>query len=119
MTLTITDDEDAPDVALTLSPASIAETGGVSTITATLSHRSSAITTITVRPVADAYTVGSDSTITIAAGSTANATDTVEITAVDNATDAPNNRDVTVSVVVTQRPRRGQCDRHGFDDHRR
>ena len=100
VTLTITDDEAAPDVALTLSPASIAETGGVSTITATLSHRSSAATTITVRPVAGAYTVGSDSTITIAAGSTANATDTVEITAVDNATDAPNN-DVTVSVEVS------------------
>ena len=99
VTLTITDDEAAPDVALTLSPASIAETGGVSTITATLSHRSSAATTITVRPVANAYTVESDSTITIAAGSTANATDTVEITAVDNTQDAPN-RDVTVSVVA-------------------
>ena len=99
VTLTITDDEAAPDVALTLSPASIAETGGVSTITATLSHASSAATTITVRPVAGAYTVGSDSTITIAAGNTANASDTVEITAVDNATDAPNN-DVTVSVVA-------------------
>ena len=100
VTLTITDDEAAPDVALTLSPASIAETGGVSTITATLSHASSAITTITVRPVADAYTVGSDSTIIIAAGSTANATETVVITAVDNATNAPNN-DVTVSVAVS------------------
>ncbi len=100
VTLTITDDEAAPDVALTLSPASIAETGGVSTITATLSHRSSAATTITVRPVAGAYTVGMDSTITIAAGSTANATDTVEITAVDNATDAPNNS-LTVSVAVS------------------
>ncbi len=100
VTLTITDDEAAPDVALTLSPASISEASGVSTITATLSHASSEATTITVRPVADAYTVGSDSTITIAAGSTANATDTVEITAVDNATDAPNN-DVTVSVAVS------------------
>ena len=100
VTLTITDDEAAPDVALTLSPASIAETSGVSTITATLSHASSAATTITVRPVANAYTVGSDSTITIAAGSTANASDTVVITAVDNATDAPNN-DVTVSVAVS------------------
>ena len=99
VTLTITDDEDAPDVALTLSPASISENGGVSTVTATLSHKSSVATTITVRPVADAYTVGSDSTITIAAGSTANATDTVEITAVDNATNAPN-RDVTLSVVA-------------------
>ena len=100
VTLTITDDEDAPTVALTLSPASIAETGDVSTITATLSHSSSAITTITVRPVAGAYTVGSDSTIIIAAGSTANATDTVEITAVDNATDAPNNS-LTVSIAVS------------------
>ena len=100
VTLTITDDEAAPDVALTLSPASIAETGGVSTITATLSHASSAATTITVRPVANAYTVGSDSTITIAAGNTANASDTVEITAVDNATDAPNNS-LTVSVAVS------------------
>ncbi len=97
--LTITDDEAAPDVALTLSPASIAETGGVSTITATLSHASSAATTITVRPVTGAYTVGMDSTITIAAGSTANATDTVVITAVNNTQDAPN-RDVTVSVVA-------------------
>ncbi len=100
VTLTITDDEDAPTVALTLSPASIAETGDVSTITATLSHASSAATTITVRPVADAYTVGSDSTIIIAAGNTANATDTVEITAVDNATDAPNNS-LTVSIAVS------------------
>ncbi len=98
-TLTITDDDAAPDVALTLSPASISEAGGVSTVTATLSHASSAATTITVRPVADAYTVGSDSTIIIAAGSTANATDTVVITAVNNTQDAPN-RDVTVSGVA-------------------
>ncbi len=100
VTLTITDDEAAPDVALTLSPASIAENGGVSTVTATLSHKSSAATTITVRPVTGAYTVGSDSTITIAAGSTANASDTVVITAVNNTQDAPN-RDVTVSVAVS------------------
>ena len=100
VTLTITDDEAAPTVTLSLSPASIAETGGVSTITATLSHRSSAATTITVRPVTGTYTVGMDSTITIVAGSTANASDTVEITAVDNATDAPNNS-LTVSVAVS------------------
>ena len=98
-TLTITDDEAAPDVTLVLSPASISEAGGVSTVTATLSHASSAATTITVRPVANAYTVGSDSTITIAAGSTANATDTVVITSVNNTQDAPD-RDVTVSVVA-------------------
>ena len=55
-------------VTLALMPASISENGGVSTVTATLAHPSSAATTITVRPVAGAYTVGSDSTIAIAAG---------------------------------------------------
>ena len=85
-------------VTLALTPSSISESGGMSTVTATLSHPSSAATTITVRPVAGAYTVGTDSTITIAAGQTANASDTVVITAVDNTQDAPN-RDVTVSVV--------------------
>ena len=99
VTLTITDDEAAPTVTLTSNPASISENGAVSTVTATLSHKSSAITTITVRPVAGAYTVGSDSTITIAVGSTANAADTVVITAVDNPRDEPN-RDVTVSGVA-------------------
>ena len=86
-------------VMLTLMPSTISENSGVSTVTATLAHPLSAATTITVRPVADAYTVGMDSTITIAAGSTANATDTVVITAVNNTQDAPN-RDVTVSVVA-------------------
>ena len=89
--LTITDDDAAPDVTLMLSPASISEAGGVSTVSATLTHPSSAATTITVRPVANAYTVGSDSTITIAAGSTANASDTVALTAVDNDIDASDN----------------------------
>ena len=89
--LTITDDDAAPDVTLMLSPASISEDGGVSTVSATLTHPSSAATTITVRPVANAYTVGSDSTIAIAAGSTANATDTVALTAVDNDIDASDN----------------------------
>ena len=65
-------------------------------VTAALSHPSSEATTITVRPVADAYTVGSDSTIVIAAGSTAAAADTVAITAVDNARDDGTERDVTV-----------------------
>ena len=83
--LTITDDEAAPDVTLMLSPSSISEVGGVSTVSATLSRPSSEATTITVRPVADAYTVGQDSTIAIAAGQTANASDTVVVTAVDNA----------------------------------
>ena len=86
-------------VTLALTPSSISENGGMSTVTATLAHPLSAATTIIVRPVAGAYTVGMDSTITIAAGSTANASDTVVITAVDNTQDAPN-RDVTVTVVA-------------------
>ena len=87
-------------VTLALTPSSISESGGMSTVTATLSHPSSAATTITVRPVAGAYTVSAtDSTITIAAGQTANASDTVVITAVDNTQDAPN-RDVDMSVVA-------------------
>ena len=86
-------------VTLALTPSSISESGGMSTVTATLSHPSSAATTITVRPVAGAYTVGMDSTITIAAGSTANASDTVVITAVDNTRDELN-RDMDMSVVA-------------------
>ena len=86
-------------VTLALTPSSISESGGMSTVTATLTRSWSTATTITVRPVAGAYTVGTDSTITIAAGSTANASDTVVITAVDNTRDAPD-RDVDMSVVA-------------------
>ena len=86
-------------VTLALTPSSISESGGMSTVTATLSRSLSAATTITVRPVADAYTVPADSTITIAAGSTANASDTVVITSVDNTQDEPN-RNVTMSAVM-------------------
>ena len=90
----------APTVMLTSDPASISENGAVSTITATLSHKSSAITTITVRPVPGAYTVGAtDSTIVIAAGQTANTADTVIITSVDNNRDAPP-RNVAVTGVA-------------------
>ena len=93
---TITDDDAAPTVTLALADDSIPENGGTTTVSATLSHPSSAATTITITPVADAYTVGSDATITIAAGDTANASDTAAITAVDNATDEAN-RSVTVT----------------------
>ncbi len=97
-TLTITDDDPAPTATLAANPSSISENGAVSTVTASLSRPSSAATTITVRPVASAYTVAADSTITIAAGDTINASDTVVITAVDNTQDAPN-RIVTLSGV--------------------
>ena len=49
--------------------------------------------------MADAYTVGADSTIVLAAGSTADASDTVVITAVDNDRDE-EDREVTVSVAA-------------------
>ena len=93
---TITDDDAAPTVTLALADDSISENGGATTVSATLSHPSSAATTITISPVADAYTVGADDTITIPAGDTANASDTAAITAVDNATDEAN-RSVTVT----------------------
>ena len=97
-TLTLEDDDLAPMVTLMPNPASISENGAVSTVTASLSRPSSAATTITVRPVASAYTVAADSTITIAAGDTINASDTVVITAVNNTQDAPN-RIVTLSAM--------------------
>ena len=73
-----------PDVTLAVSPSSISENGGVATVTATLSRASGAATTVTVTPVSGFYTVGSDTTIEIAAGSTSNATDTATIAAVDD-----------------------------------
>ena len=85
-------------------------------MSATLSHPSSAATTVTVTAVSDFYTVGSDATVVIAAGQTANATDTATITAVDDAIDNVGNRSVTVtgtaanaqaaadSLTVTARP---------------
>ncbi len=97
-TLTLTDDDGAPGVTLSLSPSSISENGGASTVTATLSHPSSAATTVTVTAVTGFYTVGSDATIAIAAGLTAAASDTAAIAAADNATDEP---DRTVTVTAT------------------
>ncbi len=99
-TLTIADNEAVPGVTLSLSASSISENGGESTVTATLSHPSSAATTVTVTAVADFYTVGSDATIEIAAGETANAADTATIAAVNNTTDAPD-RAGTVTATVS------------------
>ena len=93
--LTLTDDDAAPGVTLALAPGSIAENGGTTTVTAALTHPSSAATTVTLAAAAGAYTVGADTTIVIAAGDTANAADTVVLTGEDNATDAPD-RTVTV-----------------------
>ena len=102
-TLTITDDEDLPTVALTLDPTSISESGSgnTSTITATLSGKSHEAVTVEVEAapgtdtLATDYELSSNTTLTIAAGSTSS-TGAVTITAVDNDVDAPN-KSVTVS----------------------
>ena len=96
-TLTLTDDDAAPGVTLSVASSSIPE-GGSTTVSATLTHPSSAATTVTVTPVSGTYTVGSGAAgaIVIAAGSTTNATDTAAITAVDNDVDAADKA-VTVT----------------------
>ena len=92
---TITDNDPAPTVTLSVADDSISENGGSTTVSATLSHASSEATTITISPVANAYTVGSDAMIAIAAGETANSSDTATINAVDNDT-GEVDRSVTV-----------------------
>ena len=52
VTLTITDDESAPVVTLVLTPDSIGENGGVSTVTATASPASSEAFTVTISAAA-------------------------------------------------------------------
>ncbi len=102
---TITDDDDAPTVTLVLTPDSIGEAGGKSTVTATLDHPSSEATTVTVSTtpvspaVANDYTLSTNKTVTIAAGATTS-TGTVTITATDNSVDAAD-KTVTVSATAT------------------
>ena len=80
---------------LLLSPASISENGGSTTVTATLDHVSSAATTVTISATPQSPATGSDyklstnTTLTIAAGET-ESTGTVTITAVDNDRDEPD-----------------------------
>ena len=98
--ITIADDDASPTTTLSLSHDAIGENGGVSTVTASLSHASSEATTVavSVEPVAPAaagdYTLSNNKTLTIAAGSTSS-TGTVTVTGVDNDIDAP---DKTVKV---------------------
>ena len=90
---------DKPELVLT--PATIAENGGKSRVTATLSKAVSEAVTVTVSaaPVSPAeegdFTLSANTKLTIAAGATTS-TGTVEITANDNEVDAPN-KEVTVS----------------------
>ena len=99
--LTLSDDETLPTVALALSASSISETGGISTVTATLSGPSSEAVTVTVAAAAGTGAVAADfdlssaTTLTIAAGRTTSA-GLVTVTANGNAVDSPN-KSVTVS----------------------
>ena len=78
--LTIADDDEAPAVMLDLAPASIPEDGGVSRVTARLSHPSSADTVVTITAGAGAAGGGGATTcwartgeLTIPAGETESA----------------------------------------------
>ena len=103
-TLTILDDDGPPTVTLKLSPASIAENGGTSRVTARLSHPSSRDTTVTVSaaPVSPAaagdYRLSSNLELLIPALET-KSTGTVTITGVDNDLETPDKQ-VTVSGVA-------------------
>ena len=102
VTLTLSDDEGAPGVVLSLNPSSVSENGGASAVGATLSHPSSQPSTVTVTAVSGAYTVGSDGTITIAAGATTAASDTATVTAVDDDVhQGTAGRSVTVTATLT------------------
>ena len=98
--VTIVDDDDAPAVTLVLTPDSISENAGVSTVTATLDRPSSEDTTIEVSVTPETPAVEGDytltgATLTIAAG-LKTSTGTVTITGVNNETpEAAKN--VTVS----------------------
>ena len=104
-TLTITDDEDAPTVTLMLSADDISEDGGVSTVTAHLSHATNEEIQVTVSAAAVSPAVAGDlelSTarlLTIAAKQT-ESTGTVTVTGVDNDDDAPN-KEVTIPATVS------------------
>ena len=97
--VTITDDDvPAGTVTLVQTPATIDESGtnNVSTVTATLSTASSAVTTITVSVPEDSpVTLSENRTLTIAQGSTTSA-GAVTITAVDDAV-YTGDREVDVS----------------------
>ena len=102
LTVTLTDDDDAPTVTLVLSQTPISENGGVSTVTATLDHASSIATTITVSAAAGSdtvigdFAVSANKVLAIAANATTS-TGTVTITGVNNTFDDTAPKSVTVS----------------------
>ena len=99
--LTITDDDPAPVVTLVLTPDSIGENSGLTTVTAILDRPSSKPTMVTVSAAAVSpavtgdFALSTNRTLTIAAGAQTS-TGTVTITANGNNVDAPD-KEVTVS----------------------
>ena len=95
LTLTIVDDDTAPEVTLKLTPSLISENGGVSTVTASLNRASSAVTTVAVSAVevppavSGDFALSTNKTLTITAGQTIS-TGAVTITANNNIVDTPN-----------------------------
>ena len=112
VTLTITDDDDAPTVTLELSADSISEDGESTTVTAKLNRASSERTTVTITgtpvdPAAEAdFTLSANKTLTITASQTTS-TGTVTITANNNDVDTP---DKTVRVSGTASNSQGVTD---------
>ena len=107
--VTTRDDDDAPTVTLALSDDSIAENGGVATITATLSHPSAAATTLTVTATPVAPALAADFTqagtiLTVAPGGTESG-GTVTVTAKDNAVDAPDKQVRVTGTAANDRAR--------------
>ena len=107
-TLTITDDEGTPTVTLELSPTSMSENGGVSTVTASLSGASSQDVTLNVSAapltgtVTNDFRLSGNTTLTITAGQT-ESTGAVTVTAEDNAVHS-GERTVRVTASVTTGP---------------
>ena len=99
--LTITDDDPVPVVTLVLTPDSIGENSGLTTVTAILDRPSSKPTMVTVSAAAVSpavtgdFALSTNRTLTIAAGAQTS-TGTVTITANGNNVDAPD-KEVTVS----------------------
>ena len=104
-TYTIAITRSASIVTLVLTPASISEEDGSTTVTATLDHPSTSATTLTIvaTPVAPAvagdFSLGENTTLTIVAGSTSS-TGEVTISAVDNSVDNLA-KSISVSAVAT------------------
>ena len=100
----ITDNDDAPIVTITLSPESITENGGQSTVTASLNTAitSDVVLTVAASPnspaTTDDFTLSENTTLTIAAGSQSSS-GAVTITANDNA-EVTADKLITVSAIT-------------------